>query len=279
MAPLPVTPISECSVGDTLGDVSLTTLSFLYLNPGHEALEMIEVECHGMPALERGGPRRPCPKKARFQCTRFFATVTACDDCRAKYEYENKISAAKTYWESICPADYRDTSLKHEDFPKHILASLSGYKGEDSLFFYGPSRSGKTRLATVLLKRCLVAGLHVGCMWPEEMKHAARSQSDRLKLLNWYARYDLLLMDDALLTGAQDERISDFLKDLVELLMRHKRRFIITSQVGGEDYQEQADKWKNQTKADRERIEALWARLRERCRVIPFVPHPEALPF
>ena len=125
----------------------------------------------------------------------------------------------------------------------------------------------------LLLKRRLIKGDHVGILWPEEMKDAAKSH-ERLNKLRQITRYKVLLMDDSLLTGAQDEKIADFLKDVVEMAIRNKRTLIFTSQIGGDDYLSQGNKFSNQTKTDAERIRALLRRIRERCRVVPFVEVP-----
>ena len=135
-----------------------------------------------------------------------------------------------------------------------------------------PSRTGKTRLGVWLLKRCLVRNTaHVGILWPEQLKHVKYAH-DRLELVEKWGRYDVLLMDDALLTGAQDERITDWLKDLIDYRIRFKRPIVITSQVGSEDYKEQMDKFDNATKADKARVEALLRRVKEICRVVSFAP-------
>lgn len=274
-APLPegVQAISNVSLGVDLGDGEVSFFSAVHRGLFPEALEMVEIECHGRPRLSNAGEklsgRIPCPTKDRFKVMRMFSTSTACDGCREAYLDDLRIAACRSFWEFACPADLRATDTTRADFPAAIYKSLLPYTGTESLFLYGPTRSGKTRTAAMLLKRALLAGKDVGFLWPEELKDAAQSR-DRLKLLRSYAARDVLLMDDAMLTGAQDEKISSFIKDLIDMLMRNQHHFIITSQIGGDDYETQADKFNNITKTDRERIRALWARIRERCRVIPF---------
>lgn len=262
--------IREATTGPELGNLTLSQLAYLHNHPEHPMMQQVDHDCNGRPNPANPNERIPCAAKARFKCMAYFAEVTACDDCRNAAIHAENVSKAKTYWESICPHSYRDTDKAHPGFPAAIFKTLTDYKGNESLFMYGPSRSGKSRSAVLLLKRCLLANKHVGCLWPEELKHAAHSYNDRLKYLREYARYDLLLLDDALLTGAQDEKIASFLKDLLDLLMRNKNHFIITSQIGGADYKEQANKSEKTTKVDHDRIDALLGRIREVCRVIPF---------
>ena len=268
--------ITEASAGPMLGDLTIGQLAYLHNHPEHPMRAEIDHDCNGRPnPASSSGDRIPCPTSARFKCMAYFAELTVCDDCRNAAIASMKQDAAKTYWQSICPRDFQDTDTKHADFPRAVYESLKDYKGGEPLFLYGPTRKGKTRLGLQMLKRCLLLNMHVGCLWPEELKHAAHSYNDRLKLLKWYGRYDVLFMDDALLTGAQDEKMADFLKDLIDTLIREKRRFIITSQIGATDYKEQATKSDKTTKVDMERIDALLARVREKARIVP-VTSPEA---
>jgi hypothetical protein len=61
--------------------------------------------------------------------------------------------------------------------------------------------------------------------------------------------------------------------------LRFNRRFILTTQVGGDDVVEQAKKFGDDiTAADKKRIEALNRRIREGARVIPFPRKSVAVP-
>lgn len=212
-----------------------------------------------------------------YMSTVFMAPFTGCDDCREKAIEEDMLQKCRKYWEEICPRELRETSIKHEDFPLGVYRQHKGYDGNKSLFLYGPSGEGKTRTGAMLIKRALLKGKTVQFLWPEELKSFAKSQHDRLRYIHQYGSYDVLMMDDALLTGAQDERIADFLKDLIDFMQRHQKHMIITSQIGGDDYMEQANKFDNLTKTDLERIQALLRRIRERFEVIPFVEKQNAI--
>lgn len=252
-----VRQMAQLTVEPMLGGISIAGLGAL-TDPKHEANKVIEFECsQGCGTMIEG--------------RQFWASMTACDQCREKAERKEKLDRAKTYWEAICPESFRETDKTHAGFPKAQYEATTAFCGEESLLLFGESRKGKTRLGMVLLKRCLVRfNKHVGVMWPEQLK-AVKGQRDTMEMLNKWGRYDVLLMDDALLTGAQDERITDFLKDLLDYRMRYKRHQIITSQIGSAEYEEQGGKFGNETKADKQRIEALLRRIKEICRVVPFI--------
>lgn len=252
-----VRKMAQLTVEPMLGGISIAGLGAL-ADPNHEANKAIEFECS-----------QGCGTK--LEGRQFWASMTACDSCREKAERKEKLDRAKTYWEAICPESFRETDKTHAGFPKGQYEATKAFCGEESLLLFGPSGKGKTRLGMLLLKRCLVRfNKHVGVMWPEALK-AVKGQRDTMEMMAKWGRYDVLLMDDALLTGAQDERITDFLKDLLDYRMRYKRHQIITSQIGSAEYEEQGEKFGNATKADKQRIEALLRRIKEICRVVPFI--------
>ena len=244
---------------DEVGGVTIAGLAAAHNDTTHPFNQTVTIECHICRAVS-------------YETPALFAGQTCCDDCREKAMKEQQLEKVKTYWLAICPPAFQETDKNHPDFPKASYAATRDWLGGDSLLLYGPSRTGKTRLAVWLLKRCLVRNsAHVGILWPEQLKHVKYAH-DRLELIEKWGRYDVLLMDDALLTGAQDERITDWLKDLIDYRIRFKRPIVITSQVGSDDYREQMDKFENATKADKARVEALLRRVKEICRVVSFAP-------
>lgn len=248
----------QLTVEPLLGGISIAGLAAL-IDPSHEANIPIETDCS-----------QGCGEK--FMCRQFFAPLTACDSCRNKAEQKEKLDRAKVYWESICDESFRDTDKNHPQFPKSQYEATKAYAGTESLFLFGPSGKGKTRLAMVLLKRCLVRfNMHVGILWPEELSAVKGARGNEIMMMiGKWGKYDLLLMDDSILSGAQDGRITDFLKQLLDYRMRHKRHQIVTSQIGSAEYLDQADKFKEATKADKQLIEALLRRFRDACKVISF---------
>lgn len=249
-----------------IGGIDLRQLARLHRDPSHPLAVEVSAPC-----------AQGCGTMIR--AARMFAGVTSCESCREKADKAEKMNRARIYWEAICPADYRDTDREHPAFPRGQYEATKDFNGGESLFFIGPSRAGKTRLAVLLLKRCLVKfNQHVGILWPEQLKQVKANNVNRLEWVEKWGRYDLLLWDDSLLTGAQDERITDAVKDLLDYRMRWKRANIFTSQIGGKEYAAQAGKFDNVTSADLKRAEALIMRLREVCRVVAFVGNGPAVP-
>jgi hypothetical protein len=241
---------------DVLGNVSIRGLAALK-QPGHPAMERVAATCS-----KCGAP---------ITASRFFAPLTACDACIEKHLLEEKQIKFRDYWHEICPPGFRDTKTDHPQFPRAQWELLKEFAGKENLLFYGPSRTGKTRVALHLLKRCLLkSGMYVSVLWPEQLKDVKHAMN-RLQRIEALGRVELLLLDDALLTGAQDERLTDFLKDLIDYRLRQQVFSIITSQIGSEDYIEQAGKFEQPTKADLQRVKALLARIKESYRVISFV--------
>lgn len=250
--------VAHAALPDTLGGVSMQFLGAMRCDDKHPGREVIETECS-----------QGCG--ARFEAMRYFAPITACDACRDKAIRADRLDKAKAYWEAVCPPAFRDTDRTHAMFPKAQYEELRPWVGDESLLLFGDSRTGKTRLAMLLLKRCLVRkGLHVGVLWPEQLKAMKKSFQPLEDIAKW-GRYDVLLMDDSLLTAASDSRLTEVFKDLLDYRMRFKRVQIITSQIGSDDYKEQSGKFSEATGADKKLIEALCERVREICRVVPFV--------
>lgn len=259
--PIPSMPsgvdrIANCSVDGPLCGCSIQTLAHLHQHRDAEAMQEIDFFCsQGCGTLLRG--------------PRFFAALTACDPCRAKAEKADRLDKAKAYWEAICPPAFRETSKDHAGFPKAQYNATKDWLGSESLFFFGPSGVGKSRLGMWLLKRCLVRlNMHVAVLWPYDLK-AVKNERDVKTWVQKWGKYDLLLLDDPL-QGAADARVTDALKDLIGYRMDWKRPNIVTSQIGGDDYAEQAAKFGKETKADKEVIAALLRRLRETCKVVSF---------
>lgn len=239
-----------------LGELSIGQLAWFHRNPDAAAVQTIDCACS----------KCGCA----IQAMALFSNLTACDPCREQFLEDERMNACKSFWEEACPADLRSTDTKHDDFPKAIYEGLrKSWTFTESLFLYGPTRKGKTRCATMLMRRALLGGKDVGFCFPEELKDAANSR-ERLKVLRSLGARDLLLIDDAVLACCDEPRAVPFLRDLIDYMMRHGRAFILTSQVGEADLEEAGDKFGKLSKSDREGIKALFGRIRERCRIVPF---------
>lgn len=241
-----------------VGGVSMRQLAYLHQHPEHPLASKVTAQCS-----------QKCGET--FEVMRLFAGITACDPCRAKVLRDDNLRKAKAFWEKLCPPIFRETDKTHAGFPRAQYEATRGFCGEESLFLFGPTRTGKTRLAVWLLKRCMVSfGKSINILWPTDLKTVRAANVNRTEWIAKWGSCDVLLWDDSLLTGAQDERITDALKDLLDHRMNWKRHNIFTSQIGGAEYKSQADKFDNVTAADLKRVEAFLRRLREVCRVISF---------
>lgn len=251
---------------DELGSLNLRQLAWIGTQPDHPLLEQIEVTCDKPifkatkgEGYERTGER--CT--ATFTCARMFAPITACDDCRFAWEERERMGKCRAYWQKICRPSYRDTDKTHAGFAKAQYASLAKWVGDTSLFFYGPKRSGKTRVAMLMAKRALLRGKTVGVLYPDVLDRI-NPQSFTDNPVEVWGRFDVLVIDDALIT-AKTAKLASFLKHLIGYIMEHNRRFIITSQVGGDDYVEHIKKGGEASRVDTDTAEALMGRIREEC--------------
>lgn len=248
---------SRISLPEEFGGIQVATLAFLKDHPEHDARKIIDCACS-----KCGAP---------IQAIALFASLTACDPCREKWEGEQRENKAVELWKKTCPPMFEETDVNHAGFPRAQFNLLLDYIGTESLIFLGDTGTGKTRLAMLLLRRCLFQRqAYIGVLWPEKLK-TARSTRDYSAMVDEWAIFDLLLLDDSLLAGAQDERMAEFLKDLIDVRSRHKRPFILTTQIGGNEVKDQAAKFGGITAADLKRIEALNRRITETARMIPFL--------
>lgn len=212
---------------------------------------------------------RVCERE-KFRAVRLLAGKMKCPSCCDAHELEALKNQCRVAWERLAPRMFRETDVKHPDFPKGIWKELkASWDLNESLVLYGPTGAAKTRVAMLLLQWAMFRGKTVDVIWPEELVDYAKGR-DRLNKIKSHGSSNVLLLDDALLTGAADERVASFVKDIIDFSQRNGNSIIITTQVGGEAYKEAGDKWENATKADRERIEALLRRIRQVGRVIPF---------
>jgi superfamily II DNA or RNA helicase len=201
----------------------------------------------------------------------------ACDTCREKWEDDQKEQFYEKKWLALCPRGsiFRQTDPKHPSFPKVQFEETRTWLGTEHLLFYGETGTGKTRLAMHLMKRCLFrSGKSVGILWAYELKNYARSY-EKAKALEDLAGPDVLLMDDALLTGAHEEKIADFLKDVLDARANRGGINLVTTQVGGDDYKDALAAYAKRrgsevSNAERDRIDAILRRLRENSRTISF---------
>tara|TARA_R110000868_G_scaffold161265_1_gene391310 strand:- start:664 stop:1569 length:906 start_codon:yes stop_codon:yes gene_type:complete len=253
-----------------LGEIS--PLAELATHKGNAASwEMVPGKC------TRCGVEIEVPRLSEFSC--------GCDKCRDEVQMEDVAAYCEKRWAVLCPhkSIFRTTDPKHAGFPAVQFEATRHWAGEESLMFYGETGTGKTRLAMHLLKRCLfLKHKSVGILWPYELKNMTRS-FDRARELERLSGSDVLLMDDALLTGAHEEKTADFLKDVLDVRAQQGGVNIITTQVGGDDYKASLTAYAKRrgsevSAGEMARVEAILRRLRESSRTVafgaPVIPDP-----
>lgn len=264
--------LANLSLGPLFGEIRMNQLAYFAHHPEHPMMQQVEIPCHGRPDPANETIRIACPTGATVRCARYFSEVSACQDCRDKWEETQGAQRLTKHWEKICPKGYRDTDRTHAGFPKaqwEALTNPERWNGQQSLFFHGPTGKGKSRLAFLMLWRAMVANRWVGVLWPEKLR--SLGQGFDSTTFDHYAAFDVLLMDDPLLTACRESKLVDSVKMLIDVRMREKRATILTSQIGTEEEITQGKEFGDAKVADKERIAAILRRLKESCRVISFV--------
>lgn len=243
---------------------SMADLAAIIASP--HAQELVEAKCHHCEAM--------------IPTARIVAPFVACQDCINRLGNESKLKRYKAYWETICPERFRHTEVTHADFPRTIWEGIKRDDvGGQSYFLIGPSRTGKTRIAFLLLKLALLRDQYVGVLWPEKIQ-SLKSNFDTVTF-DKFAAYDVLLFDDALLTACREAKLLESVKQLLDVRMRHNRASIFTSQIA-EAGVKSGKEFGDLKEADLQRIDALILRLREDCKVVSFataVPGQDEAPF
>lgn len=247
--------ISTIRCSEDLAEMSIGELAYLHNHPEHPMREKVDATC----SLGCG---------AAFQCERWVSQVTACDECVTKSKDADALARVKKHWEKICPKGFRDTDKQHAGFPRAQLAELKDWDCTKSLLMYGPTGQGKTRLALLMLKRAMMRNHWVDVLWPEKLRSLVQGYDSTV--FDRYAGYDVLMMDDPLITACRESKLVDALKNLVDVRMREKKVTIFTSQIGDEEELAGAKEFGEAKTADLERIKALMRRLREDCQVVSF---------
>ena len=249
--------LAACSFPDAiLGGISLNGLALINSRPDLPTAQMVEATCSKCGA--------PVGKVMRI-----FSCSVACDRCVQEWQEKQATDRIKVIWSTLCPPAYRDTKTDHPGFPIDAWHSLTGWDGGKSLLLYGLTRTGKTRTAFMLLRRALARGMSCVVLWPEDIKELGAARDGGAGRLRTLANFDVILLDDSLLAASGEDRSVETLKQLIDLLLRHNRVFILTSQIGGSDMQAEASKYGGPSGTAVKRIQALAERIREVAQIVP----------
>lgn len=252
----PVRHISTAPLGPELNNIKVAELAYFSKHPEHELMRLVVPACS------------VCGQPVGYETPILFENVSACESCRDKHDRDEAMARAKKHWDRICPSSFRDTDTTHAGFPRAVYSSIKDWACDKSLFFYGPTGSGKTRVAFLMLKRAMLKNNHTGVLWPEQIKSLTQGYDN--STFDHFASFDVLLMDDPLITACRESKMVDVLKQLIDVRMRHKKPTIFTSQIGSENEITDGKEFGEAKTADLERIKAIVRRLREDCQVVSF---------
>lgn len=132
-----------------------------------------------------------------------------CGDCAAAMEKAEADAAAQRIrekreaaWEKTVPKKYRETSLKHPDFPMKLWDGLKKLPVDQSVGLIGPSGRCKTRLLALMAKRAIAQDVYVGWCPATSFQWAAQNQwcdqngGDAKKWLRRWQDCQVLFLDD-----------------------------------------------------------------------------------
>jgi len=141
------------------------------------------------------------------------------------------------------------------------LAELAFIPKAENLVFIGPTGVGKTGLASALLLRALQNGYRGRFIRAQDLfdeMYASLADRSSRKLLNAFARLDLLVIDEMGYLNLRPEQTNIFFRLMEE---RYNRRStIITTNL-------EYDEW-HEFLGNRSMVEALLSRLRHRCHTV-----------
>jgi hypothetical protein len=194
--------------------------------------------------------------------SKFASGAIHCDECYPVACRKLVMEEYRKRWLRFCPPMYQSTDLESDEFNKAAWAHVKAVPLDKSLVFVGASGQCKTRIMMERLKRCLIAGKPVDVLWADKLDEIIESRKTA-KAMQQYADVPVLGIDDFGTSGSAYESVSKFLKGLIDRRMREGRTTIITTNLRGRDVTQDADKFGNSTKADKERTLAIVRRLRD----------------
>ena len=193
-----------------------------------------------------------------------------CADCTKKRAEEAVWNARRRLEELIAdiPVEFRETDEEKLPDKKAWEQVKECEFGKRGLLLVGPTRSGKSRSAFLIVKREMIRHRRVQWLtafklipWPAMWMSDSAAMVESLKQL---AAVDLLLLDDVF-KAKLTERVEEALFALLDERANHGRPTIITLNDTGLTLQ---------SRLSDDRGAALIERMREFCRTIVFKPKP-----
>lgn len=194
--------------------------------------------------------------------------ITYCDKCVKEYIYKERMKEIGDYWKRACPADYRDTDQKSPEFNRDSWEEVKKHPLETSFVFLGETGKCKTRIACELIKRAMLKGYTAKIVFPDDVEDMHPQQ--RREFVQDVARPKFMLLDDFLSVAGASDQNQKFVFNVINKRVREKRTTIITSQIDYGEFLAEADKFRNMSKVESERILAIIRRLKEKFTPIDF---------
>ena len=200
---------------------------------------------------------------------REFCAKTTCNDCLTKEKKVEEEQRAKQrayelrkQWDATCPPTYHrtDKSKLNQDLLKQVMAWQFNERG---LVMHGPTGTGKTRMAFMLMQRLHAEGRTVEIFYGNDFAHKCAKKFLNGEGEDWIAsvaKKDVVFFDD-LGKFKLTERVEAELFGLIEIRTAWLRPMIVTANFNGSELA-------NKMTADRG--EPMIRRLREFCNSINF---------
>lgn len=143
-------------------------------------------------------------------------------------------------WDTICPANYRETDLRR--VPASFAAAIESYRfGPKGLGFCAPTGERKTRTMFVLLHRLFVVeGKRSIYLTASDFSHkVSRLSGDRMEALDEFVgglcRVPVLFLDD-LGKGRNTDRVEAEMYHVIEKRTANQLPILFTAQLTGKDF-------------------------------------------
>lgn len=191
-----------------------------------------------------------------------------CCDRDSKEATHKIIESSKTIradrWRSICPRDYLETKAERLPRGNKLAEVLDWNFGARGLFLMGPTGTGKSRCAWLLLKREFLAGRSVRHVdYSAALEYASRYSESARDVQQWIERFcetELLLLDDVFKSKLSDS-FESALFIIISRRIEKQLPLLLTANDSGASLKE---------RMTQDRGPAMLRRLKEFCDVIIF---------
>lgn len=180
--------------------------------------------------------------------------------CPACFEKQQSL-----VWNSICPPAFLRTDphkLPNQDATRKAMAQIIGRLG---LMLHGPTRTGKSRTAWMILKNCVMQGVSVKSVGSMDLgvDLAAKFSSDPIlaaETVRQWCKVGVLLLDDAFKVKLT-ERVEQVIFTVIDERTQNEKPIVVTTNDSPQTLV---------LRMSTDRGPALVARLWEFCQTVSF---------